>query len=222
MKKNWWKIILIMIFVGGGVLFIYSGKNTRKANVVVSQSSVVTPELTRIPTEKPTEMSKQFATLDYPVAEFKNRITKKHFGTFVTPVNSPVKPEKFRGYHTGVDVEYGDVVEDVKVVAIADGEIVYAGYVNGYGGFEAMKFSFEGKEYIATYGHLRQSFLLKKGDKVNKGQIIGILGKGFSKETDGERKHLHFGIIKGTRLDLRGYVQKEEELKGWVDPEKML
>ena len=40
--------------------------------------------------------------MEYP------RITKKPFGIFITTQNSPVQPERFSGYHTGVDVEYKD------------------------------------------------------------------------------------------------------------------
>ncbi len=39
------------------------------------------------------------------------------------------------------------------------------------------------------------------------------------KETDGERKHLHLGIHKGTVVDLRGYVDSELDLKNWINPE---
>src|SRR3989344_6907506 len=48
-------------------------------------------------------------SLVWPVDEFEERITKKPFGIFITPQNSPIKPERFSGYHTGVDVENGDV-----------------------------------------------------------------------------------------------------------------
>ena len=50
------------------------------------------------------------------------------------------------------------------------------------------------------------------------GDVVGVLGAAFSKETAGERKHLHFGIHKGVRLDLRGYVDAKEALANWLDP----
>jgi hypothetical protein len=33
-------------------------------------------------------------------------LQKKPFGIYITPENSPVQPENFTGYHTGIDVEY--------------------------------------------------------------------------------------------------------------------
>jgi hypothetical protein len=44
-----------------------------------------------------------------PVPGFPEEITKKPFGIFINPETSPVQPERFRGYHTGVDVEVVDV-----------------------------------------------------------------------------------------------------------------
>ena len=40
-----------------------------------------------------------------PIESALKRVTKKPFGIYVTPQSSPVKPEKFKGYHTGVDFE---------------------------------------------------------------------------------------------------------------------
>jgi len=48
------------------------------------------------------------------------------------------------------------------------------------------------------------------------------LGKGYSDETDGERKHLHFAIHKGTKIDVRGYVQTKGELQDWLNPLPLL
>jgi len=39
-----------------------------------------------------------------------------------------------------------------------------------------------------------------------------------TKETDEERKHLHFGIHEGESVNLLGYVQNTNELSGWLDP----
>jgi murein DD-endopeptidase MepM/ murein hydrolase activator NlpD len=156
--------------------------------------------------------------LPSPIDNFKTRITKKFFGTFVTPQNSPIQPERFRGFHTGVDVEYGDVLTEVPVKAVASGQIIYSGFVSGYGGFVAEQISINNQPYIAIYGHLRPSSLINNNSKINAGDQIGVLGTAYSKETDGERRHLHFALLKGTKLDFRGYVQNQSELSLWVDP----
>ncbi|MCX6726340.1 MAG: M23 family metallopeptidase [Candidatus Shapirobacteria bacterium] len=156
--------------------------------------------------------------VEAPIADFKNRITKKFFGTFVTPQNSPVSPEKFRGFHTGVDVEYGDITAEEQVKNIANGQIIYSGLVSGYGGFVAEQITINSQPFIAIYGHLRPSSLIKNNSKVNAGDQIGVLGTAYSVETDGERRHLHFALLKGTKLDFRGYVQSQSELSLWSDP----
>ena len=68
------------------------------------------------------------------------------------------------------------------------------------------------------YGHLKLSSIKANlNQTIDKANPIGILGQGFSYETDNERKHLHLGIHKGTLIDLRGYVQNQSELSVWID-----
>lgn len=148
----------------------------------------------------------------YPIAEFKERITKKSFGDFISPKNSPIQPERFAGFHTGVDVEYEDIEVDVPVFAVCGGEIILSKWVGGYGGTLILKC----RENYYIYGHLNVNSIVKK-TKVLKGEQIAILGKGNTSETDNERKHLHFGISQNS-LDIRGYVQNENELEKWINP----
>jgi len=150
----------------------------------------------------------------FPIAEFKQRITKKFFGTYVTPENSPVQPERFTGYHTGVDVEYGDVTADVPVYTIADGTVEVSEWASGYGGVMVIK----NAKFYSLYGHLRQSSMLAVGTRVTKGQQIAVLGTAYSHETDGERRNLHFGIIVSSTITIKGYVATKAELSSWIDP----
>jgi len=161
-------------------------------------------------------------TLMEPIADFQNRITKKPFGILITPQTSPVQPEKFTGYHNGVDVEYQDIETEVPVFAIADGQVIYTGNVNGYGGVVAIKHHINGQNYVAIYGHLNPNSLVKNNTNVIAGQKIGILGIGYSSETDGERKHLHFSLKLGDDLDLTGYVKNKSDLDKWINPEKLI
>ncbi len=158
------------------------------------------------------------ASLQEPIAELASRVTKKSFGTFVTPDNSPVQPERFTGYHNAVDVEYGDIAGDVLVRAIADGTVVVSRTADGYGGVVAIQHTIDNQPMIAIYGHLDQTSMIRDGATVAAGEQIGILGDGGTPETDGERKHLHFGLLPGTTVDLRGYVQDKSELSAWRDP----
>ncbi len=157
-------------------------------------------------------------SLNVPVDQFFQRITQKTFGQYITPQNSPVQPEKFTGYHTGVDVEYEDASGEVEVRSIYEGRVVFSGYVDGYGGVAIISHSINSTDYLSLYGHLNPASLTQKDEQVAKSQKIGVLGQGYTNETDGERRHLHFAIIKGNDIDFRGYVQNENELDGWVNP----
>lgn len=155
-----------------------------------------------------------------PLDRAGERITKKKFGQYITPQNSPVKPEKFRGYHTGTDFEIfpEELSLDVSVKAVCDGKIALKKTAAGYGGVLVQTCELDGGPATVVYGHLKLASIEKKaGDDLLKGEEIGILGKAYSAETNGERKHLHLSIHRGASIDIRGYVQKESELSGWVD-----
>jgi murein DD-endopeptidase MepM/ murein hydrolase activator NlpD len=190
-------LILIVIFFG---IFIYFSINS-------ASKPSLTPTVQSSPTPSRTELSE-------PIAEFKQRGNKKLFGSYITPQNSPIKPEKFTGFHTGIDIEYEDISANVPIYSIAEGQVIYSGHVNGYGGLIAIQYP----QYIGIYGHLKPSSLVSNKSVVKKGDIIGILGQTYSTETDGERKHLHFAVLKGPKLDFRGYVQNQSELSLWIDP----
>lgn len=165
-----------------------------------------------------------------PVEKFKERITKKPFGIFITPETSPIQPDRFSGYHNGVDAEFSEIMEDVPVKAIADGTILVRAYALGYGGVVVVRHIIGSTPIIALYGHLDQkSFLPPEIVNIKAGDQIGILGDGHSQETDGVRKHLHFSIQPdrgnektssepSRRIDFRGYVPTEGELASWIDP----
>ena len=178
-----------------------------------SVSRVVSPVAPVVPVDT--------SALYYPAANFEQNVTLKPFGIYVTPKNSPVQPEIFTGYHSGVDMEVPKEKqsEDILVYSIADGEILLARFAGGYGGVVAIRHEIEGKTYVAIYGHLRiSSFKFSVGDKVKAGEMIAVLGKGYSKETDGERENLHFGMHIGNTVDIKGYVSKKSDLDSWIDP----
>ena len=150
-----------------------------------------------------------------------SRVTKKFFGTYVTPKNSPVQPEKFTGYHTGIDFETtaAEAESDVPVPAFCDGVLLVKKYATGYGGVAVESCAIQGRAVTVVYGHLKLASITPRiGQTLKKGDQIAVLGKGYSTETDGERKHLHLGIHIGTVVNILGYVQKKSDLSGWLDP----
>ena len=149
------------------------------------------------------------------------RVTKKPFGIFITPQTSPIQPERFRGYHTGADFEIfpEELNADVVVHAVCTGPLSVRKSVSGYGGVAVQSCQLNGEAITVIYGHLRLSSIEQSvGDIVNHGDELGILGKGYSVETAGERRHLHLGFHKGADVNIRGYVNTQAELSGWIDP----
>lgn len=216
-----WEITIAFIITIFAIFFaIFAVQN--KNNSPSATQQIKTTNETPIPSpDQPTlapvkDVIKNMLT--EPVTGFRDRVTKKPFGIFITPTSSPIQPEKFHGYHAGTDAEYGDVTTTVPVYAVQNGTIVYSGYVSGYGGVLVLTGNVNNQNVRFLYGHLNPAQLLPINTIVNAGQQIGILGIGYSKETDYERRHLHFTIIKGTKIDFRGYVQDKNELTKWLDP----
>ncbi len=193
-------IIVILIFLGlAGTWYFYHNKS--QSQPVVSHSGA----------------SKSIYDL--------SRVTKKPFGIYITPQNSPVQPERFSGYHTGTDFETGaeEVNFDVEVPAFCDGKLLLKEYARGYGGVAVESCVLKGGPVTVIYGHLKlTSIVVKIGQSLKKGDQIGILGQGYSLETDGERKHLHLGVYKGLAVNIKGYVQVQGDLGNWYNPTDFL
>lgn len=162
-----------------------------------------------------------------PLDDALNRPTPLSFGLRVTPdpAENPIDPpERFEGYHTALDYEIseGELEEDVPVYAICRGNVVYSGFAEGYGGLLVHRCRIDGQDVTVLYGHLALEGLPSEGVTVKQGERIGILAPADSYASGGTRKHLHLGIHKGRELDVRGYVQTEEELREFVDPATVL
>lgn len=156
-----------------------------------------------------------------PITKAEERVTKKPFGIFITSENSPVDPEKFNGYHTGTDFEVlsGEENIEVSIATLCGGPLKTKRAASGYGGLAIQDCVLENQPVTVVYGHLRLSSITAPQNRyLPPGTKIGVLGRGNSAETDGERKHLHLGIHKGIELNIAGYVSKKEDLSSWLDP----
>jgi len=229
--------IMLLFFCGVIALilyayFFYSGQNSTSKNILPQQIPVISssPENSNsVPSGNETapvapKVEAKIVPAP-PLSLALERVTKKPFGIKVSPGNSPVSPEKFSGYHTGVDFEIlpGEENVDVSVSAVCSGPLVLRKYASGYGGVAVQKCNLENNIVTVIYGHLRFSSIGQSvGDEILSGDNIGVLGKGYSVETDGERKHLHLGIHRGSAVNLLGYVQSEKDLSNWIDAMKYL
>ena len=204
MKKTYIILILIIIAV---LIFLLPKSSPKEENLVVPQ--INQPEITSPNNFQP------------PLNKAAERATKKTFGIFITPQNSPIQPERFQGYHTGVDFEIfpEEINTEVSVQAVCSGELKLKEYVNGYGGVAVQACELDKEPIAVIYGHLKlSSITANEGENISTGDIIGILGANQSTETNGERKHLHLGFHKGTTINLLGYVNSQSELSNWIDP----
>ena len=117
MKKT---ILVATVFIIGAVLiFIY------KNQIALAPEDVV-----------PTNLVPGKTTDSTNTIFDKTRVTKKPFGIYITSGNSPVQPEKFAGYHTGVDFETtaAEAGIDIPVPVFCDGKLLLKKSANGYGG----------------------------------------------------------------------------------------
>lgn len=161
-----------------------------------------------------------------PLSNAKSRVTKKPFGIYITPQNSPVHPERFTGYHTGTDFETSpeEADTDIPVYAVCSGKVRQQSIVQGYGGVVIQDCVIENQPVTVLYGHLnlRQAQVLSVGADLKAGDRLSSLAPANSDLSGGERKHLHLGIHKGDSIELRGYVGQKDELANWLDPTKYL
>lgn len=218
---NNFKALIILIIVSGISVFVF--RDLIFSNDI-SEPELVDNEIAEDSIVYSEEMDIENVAIseaEVPLARISERISKKKFGDFITPQNSPVQPERFSGYHTGLDLEtFEDEKDmDIPIKAICDGSLAVKRTASGYGGLIVEKCILDGESVTVIYGHLDiDNIILNVGDSISIGDFLGNLGKGSSSETDYERKHLHLGIHKGSSINISGYVQGKSELSNWIDP----
>lgn len=124
--------------------------------------------------------------LAWPV---RGRVTSR-FGTRVHPVF------KTKIMHTGIDI---DAKRGDPVKAAESGEVLYAGWLRGYGQIIILD---HGAQLTTVYAHLDAS-LVDEGEKVKNGQVIGKVGS----TGVATGAHLHFEVrVDGEARDPMKYL----------------
>jgi murein DD-endopeptidase MepM/ murein hydrolase activator NlpD len=117
---------------------------------------------------------------------------------FIWPVNGPVvSPFGWRWgrMHEGIDIAVG---YGTPIVAAASGNVIYAGWMGGYGNLIIID---HGGGVATAYGH--QSSFAVGGGPVSQGQVIGYVG--CTGHCFGP--HVHFEVrINGSPVDPLGYL----------------
>jgi len=105
---------------------------------------------------------------------------------------------KTRMMHTGIDIR---MPSGTPVYAAGPGEVLYAGWLRGYGQIVIID---HGKELSSVYAHLSR-LAVGEGDRVRKGQNIGAVGT--TGTTTGA--HLHFEVrVNGEAKNPMHYLGK--------------
>lgn len=143
----------------------------------------------------------------YPIKADKLSVTSKFgYRTYT------YKGKKISDYHKGIDLIANPNNRNEKILAFADGVVTGVqkkGTQYGTGCYVRIKHS---NGYYTLYYHLKSgSIVVNKGDKVKKGQELGIIG------TTGQSTgvHLHFQIDKGSSasaINPYNYVFNDKEL----------
>jgi murein DD-endopeptidase MepM/ murein hydrolase activator NlpD len=119
--------------------------------------------------------SDQYGNIPYPVA-------LKYIKKFVwgkQPGMGTVQEfgwrEKSNRMHWGLDFNIGSQSDDlgIELLSMADGVVIYSGWSSGGGNTIIIR---HGNGYITRLFHMKDASLLKAGEKVNEGDVVGSIG----------------------------------------------
>lgn len=119
-------------------------------------------------------------------------------GRITAPFGARIDPFNGEGeFHRGIDIatNYG-----TPIIAPADGEVTFAGFMNGYGRMVVIN---HGSGIITRYGHL-SAFAVSEGQQIKRGDTIGYVG--LSGRSTGP--HLHYEVwVHGTPVNPYKYLR---------------
>jgi hypothetical protein len=145
------------------------------------------------------------------------------FGWRIHPI------EKYKKHHNGVDLWganpkiYVEAFHDGLVIAAGTSKLKNAdGSLGGVGWYVDIRSKINGTIYVHRYAHMVENSLkVKKGQKVEAGTILGIMGNTGASAG----RHLHFEINKGKvwrwTSDGSGFVNPLEFVKNTIDAYKL-
>jgi hypothetical protein len=145
------------------------------------------------------------------------------FGWRIHPI------EKYKKHHNGVDLWganpkiYVEAFHDGLVIAAGTSKLKNSdGSLGGVGWYVDIRSKINGTSYVHRYAHMVENSLkVKKGQKIEAGTILGIMGNTGASAG----RHLHFEINKGKvwrwTSDGSGFVNPLEFVKNTIDAYKL-
>ena len=135
--------------------------------------------------------TEKISSLRHPVADFNISMITSLYGVRKHPRHQTVE------FHPGVDI---DTKMGEAVLSAADGVIIFSGKQGGYGNVIIVEHS-EG--FCTVYAHLAL-MIVRKGDLVHRGELIGNVGV----TGNSTGSHLHFEVrIGGKTVDPLDYLK---------------
>ena len=133
-------------------------------------------------------------------ADSNARVSKS--GGYINPVSKYKSIGAYTATHHGIDI---CASEGTPIYAVASGTVSFSGYGqygHGYGGYGNVVVINHGNNTQTLYGHC-YSLVVKKGQSVSQGQLIGFVGNtGMS-----YGNHCHFEVrVGGNKVNPRNYV----------------
>ncbi|WP_275899453.1 murein hydrolase activator EnvC family protein [Bacillus piscicola] len=115
-------------------------------------------------------------------------------GSLMKPATGRITSEygqRWGRMHHGIDIGQGGR-SNVPIAAAADGTVVQARYMNGYGNAVLISHRIDGRQVTTLYAHMSAS-LVSTGQRVSRGQQIGVMGN----TGNSKGPHLHFEVHEG-------------------------
>ncbi|MBU0458966.1 peptidoglycan DD-metalloendopeptidase family protein [Patescibacteria group bacterium] len=126
--------------------------------------------------------------------------------------NYPQMIEEGRIYHAGLDVI---VPEGLRLHAPIEGRVFHIGKeieVGSYGGYVVLEHQTNSKPFYSLYGHLNSNHIIKEGDNIEAGQLIGKTGA--YSDSGSWFTHTHLQIITQKAYEdgrmFKGYVTSDD------------
>lgn len=137
----------------------------------------------------PDEVKEPFANSDELKLDLE-KMSARHWA-YPLPGSKVISPYGGKRHHSGVDLK---TCPNDDVLAAFDGVVVSSGPFAGYGNCIRIRHAYG---FETLYSHQSKN-LVKKGDKVKAGQVIGLTGRTGRATTE----HLHFEVsFNGRRMD---------------------
>jgi murein DD-endopeptidase MepM/ murein hydrolase activator NlpD len=185
-------------------------KNTSSSSLQQSSKDAV-EQLDEIKTsykELSTQLMTQHQIIEESAEAVKKQVAYLNAIPSIKPVNAKISdtfgyrknPFTSRGseFHSGIDFA-GSV--GTPVMATGDGVVIFAGWQSGYGNVVIIS---HGYGITTLYGH-NSKLLVKKGEKVKKGQVISKMGS--TGRSTGP--HLHYEVrVDGKAVNPSMYINK--------------